>query len=293
MKIRLASALLALALPLAAQEPAADTNEVLFYKAFYLEKGPKDFIGAMALYEQFLAKAPEHKLAKEAATQQFHLLDRVGKSKERDAFKAKHEKLIGDIRPTAGGGDNPAGDAPRGAGRGAERGGENRMDMQARIAETEKQLAKAKEAGDEAKVKELTQQLERMKNAGSDRARAGQGRGGLMRVMQSNKKVSEMNAEEMTALKDAVGQSSGMIERMREMGNEDAANKLQTNVDALKKALDANNHEDAQKALDAIKAAMPQGRRRGEGGGPGGGQGGAGGGGGQNGGGNNGGGGGR
>src|SRR6187549_32723 len=85
MKIRFVSALLALALPLVAQEPAAsDTNEAMFYKAFYLEKGQRDFAGAMALYEQFLAKAPDHKLASEAARQQYTLLDRTGKTKERD-----------------------------------------------------------------------------------------------------------------------------------------------------------------------------------------------------------------
>ena len=88
MKIRIASLLFALALPLAAQEPVAAETEAMFYKAFYLEKGQRDFAGAMTLYEQFLAKAPEHKLAAEAAKQQFNLLSATGKTKERDAFKA-------------------------------------------------------------------------------------------------------------------------------------------------------------------------------------------------------------
>src|SRR5262249_30498639 len=54
MKIRVASLLLALALPLTAQEPVADQTEAIFYKAYYLEKGQRDFAGAMSLYEQFL-----------------------------------------------------------------------------------------------------------------------------------------------------------------------------------------------------------------------------------------------
>ncbi len=113
MKIRFASALLALALPLMAQDPVASDVEVLFYKAFYLEKGPKDHAAAMELYQKFLDKAPEHKLAGEAAKQQFRLLDATGKTKERDAFKAKYEKLIGNLQAAA-----PAEGARGGAGRG-------------------------------------------------------------------------------------------------------------------------------------------------------------------------------
>lgn len=69
MNIRFTSALLALALPVLAQGDAVTAPENLFYKAFYLEKGTRDFVGAMALYEQFLAVAPTHKLASEAAKQ--------------------------------------------------------------------------------------------------------------------------------------------------------------------------------------------------------------------------------
>jgi len=99
MNIRFASTLLALALPLVAQEPASQA-EAVFYKAYYLEKGQRDFAGAMALYTKFLDEAPTHKLAKEAAKLQFRLLDRTGKTKERDAFQAKYKDLIGTM--TAG-----------------------------------------------------------------------------------------------------------------------------------------------------------------------------------------------
>ena len=138
MNFRIASTLLALALPLCAQEQSPSQVEATFYKAYYLEKGQRDFAGAMALYEEFLTKAPEHALAKEAATLQFKLLDRTGKTKERDAFKAKYEKLLGNIadaptRPAAGGeggergerGERPqrgqGGQAGPGGGRGGRR----------------------------------------------------------------------------------------------------------------------------------------------------------------------------
>ncbi|MBL8752930.1 MAG: hypothetical protein JNK15_06470 [Planctomycetes bacterium] len=294
MKIRFASALLALALPLCAQDPTAtDPTESVFYKAFYLEKGQRDFVGAMALYEQFLNKAPEHKLAAEAAKQQFQLLDRTGKTKERDAFKAKYEKLLGNIAaaPASGGagagGDRPArgegGERPaRGEGAGP---GAGRMDPAARIAELEKQLEKAKADGKEEDVKRLTAQIERAK-AGGGRGPGGQGgqggrRGGLMSLLGPDaKKIADMSDEELGTLKEALGNSGRMVEMVRSQ-DPDRADKLEKGVADLTKALEAGNKEEAQKVIETIKAAMPQmgGRGRGRGG-EGGGAGGAGGGGG-------------
>ena len=267
MKIRFASALLALSLPLMAQEPVASEAEVMFYKAFYLEKGPKDFAAAMDLYQKFLDKAPEHKLAAEAAKQQFRLLDATGKQKERDAFKAKYEKLIGNLPAAPAAGERAAG---RGEG---ERGA--RPDMAARLAELEEQLKKAKEAGNADEVKRLEQAIERAKQGGRGPGGAGGpgARGGLMGMLRGDKKVKDMSAEELGQLKEGVGQSAQMIERMRENGMGEAADKLDAGVAGLKKALDANDLDAAQKAMDELKAAMPQrggGRRGGEGGGPGG-----------------------
>ena len=268
MKIRFASALLALALPLFAQDPAASETEAVFYKAFYLEKGQRDFAGAMALYEQFLTKAPEHKLAKEAATQQYGLLERTGKTKERDAFKAKYEKLLGNIAQLPGvpAGDRPArgeGDPPRGDGQGRPGAGAGRPDaaaVAARLADLEKQLAKAKEEGNEEQVKSLTQQIERAKAGGGRGAGGpgGQGRGGL-----PTKKLAEMTADELTAFKGSLTQWPDRIERMKDTIGEDQAKKASTSLDAIKKALDANKLDDAQKALDALREAMPTGRGRG------------------------------
>jgi hypothetical protein len=268
MKIRFASALLALALPLMAQDPVTSDVEVLFYKAFYLEKGPKDHAAAMELYQKFLDKAPEHKLASEAAKQQFRLLDATGKTKERDAFKAKYEKLIGNLQAAA-----PAEGARGGAARGE---GGARPDMAARVAELEKQLEKAKADGNAEEVKKLEQQLERAKQGGRGQGGPGGARGGVMGMLRGDKKLKDMSAEEITQIKDGLGGATQMIDRIRDMGNEELADKMEAGIGSLKKALDGNDMDAAQKALDELKAAMPQmgggrgGRRGGEGGGPGG-----------------------
>ena len=287
MKIRIASLLLALALPLAAQEPVAAETEAMFYKAFYLEKGQRDFAGAMTLYEQFLAKAPEHKLAGEAAKQQFNLLNATGKTKQRDASKPKYEKLLGNVAnaPVAAGGTGDArpgrGDAGEGRGEGGGRpgagAGGGRPDMAARVAELEKSLEKAKADGNAEEVKRLEQQLERAKQGGrgpggaGGLGGAGGRRGGLMGLLGNNKKVAEMTAEELTQLKEGLGGASRMIDMMKQNGQEEAAGKLETNIESLKKALEANKMDDAQKAVDAIREAMPRRGRGGEAGGAGGG----------------------
>jgi hypothetical protein len=263
MKTRFAALLLALALPIAAQEPAASPTEAIFYKAFYLEKGQMDYAGAMVLYDQFLAAAPEHALAAKAAQQQYMLLDKTGKTKERDAFRAKYGKLIGDVALL---GDRPARPGADGAGPGARRGdGPGRPDPAARMAELEQQLADAKAAGDDDKVKELEQQIARMKQMG-DRAR---GQGGGRGVLFGDKKLADMSADELKQVKDGIGMMEGRVDRMRERMGDEAADKLQANIDSLKKALDANKLEDAQKVLDEMKAGMMGGRggRPGAGGG--------------------------
>lgn len=291
MKIRIASLLLALALPLSAQDPVATETELMFYKAFYLEK-TRDFLGAMALYDQFLAKAPEHKLAKQAATSQWKLLDSTGKAKERDAFRAKYEKLLADVPNTpaprgdagAGTGERPARGEGEGRGERGERGAGGaggRPDMAARITELEKQLAKAKEEGNDEEVKRLETALQRAREggnrAGGPGGQGGRGRGGLMGALMANKKVAEMTAEEMTQLKESLANSGRMVEMVRNgQGGEEAAKKVEANIESLKKALDANKTEDAQKALDALRESFPRRGGRGGGGGEGGGEGGRG-----------------
>lgn len=230
MKIRIASTLLALALPLVAQEPASSQVEAVFYKAYYLEKGQRDFAGAMALYQQFLEKAPSHKLAKEAAKQQFRLLDRTGKSKERDAFQAKYKELIGNM--TAGSSRPARPDRGEGGDR-AERGGRERGGF-------------------------------------GGRGGRGGGMRGVMQLMRGDAKVSEMSKEQLEQLKEGVAGAEGMIDRMRQFVGEEAAAKMEKATADLKKALEAGKMEDADKALNALKEAFPtrggRGRRGDQGG---------------------------
>jgi hypothetical protein len=246
MKIRIASTLLALALPLVAQAPAAAPQvEATFYKAYYLEKGKRDFDGAMALYSAFLAKAPTHKLAGEAAKQQFRLLDRTGKSKERDEFKEKYAKLLGTVgtsaaRPARG--ETDAGDRPERGGRGDGGRGEGR---------------------------------------GQRGGRGGRGGGGIFGLMRNETKVADMTKDEVEELKTSLESANGMIDRMRERMGDEIADKLSKGATDLQKALEGDDKAAAQKALDGLKEAMGGmfggGRRGGRGGEEGGGRGGRGG----------------
>src|SRR5688500_15980124 len=217
MNLRLTSIVLALALPLAAQTPAASASETenLFYKAFWLEKGERNSPAAMLLYEEFLAKAPEHRLAKPAAQQQLGLLHRAGKTKEAEAFAQKHERLLGKNPPLVGGGDAERGEGERGEGRprgqgdrpagerpAGEGGGDPRGGGQERLAQLEKDLAKAKEEGNEAKVKELTQQIDQLKARIERAGQGGQGgdrpRGGF------NFRFAEMGEEQLANFKQTI-----------------------------------------------------------------------------------------
>lgn len=288
--IRFATALFALSLPLFAQDPAAAPTENLFYKAYWLEKGERDFPAAMALYEQFLAKAPEHKLAKEAARQQFDLLNRSGKNKEAVEFAAKWEKVLGKMPVAAGAGEAPRGggagqgDAPRGGrGEGRPEGGRGegaagRGNIQERIAAAEKELADAKAAGDAEKVKAVEERLARMKQMAERGTGAGAGgrgegggpgggqgggrRGGLL----PTKKLAEMTPEELDGFKERMGMMEGMMERMRERMTEEQVKVIDETYPQLKKALEENKLEDAQKAVDKLREVMPTGRRGGGGG---------------------------
>ena len=230
MKLTIASTLLALALPLVAQdtqEPKVSSAEAMFYKAYYLEKGDRKFEEAVVLYQAFLAKAPEHKLAAVAAKQNFRLLDRMGKTKERDAFKAKFEKLIGKVttagnrrpaRPGRGEGNNDGGNRRGQRGQGGRRGGMR----------------------------------------------------GMMTLLRGDTKIADLNEEQMTQLKEGLAGSAEMIDRMRRFLGDEAADKIEKASTALKTAIDAGKTEEAQKALESLKKAFPQRGRRGGGNGAGG-----------------------
>lgn len=279
MTMRFASVLLALALPVLAQDPAAAAAETSFYKAFYLEKGERDFAGAMTLYGQFLAANPDHKLAKVAAEQNYGLLTRTGKAKEAEEFKAKYGKLLSGraAAPAAAGAaapaaqdpaQPPAGEGPRN--RGAE--GQGREQMAQRLERMKEELQKAKESGDTAAAERLEAQIKRMEEGAARGGEPGQaGPGGRQRMQV---KFADMTKEQLDEFKgQRLDMMSGMIDRLRENGQEERAGQLEKSITDLKAALDAGKTEDAQKIWDT----MSQGMRRGRGGEQGGAGGGAGG----------------
>ncbi|MGE3173558.1 MAG: hypothetical protein AB7O97_13120 [Planctomycetota bacterium] len=274
-----AAALFALALPLVAQDADANPAEATFYKAYWLENGERNFAAAMVLYDQFLEQAPEHRLAREAARFQFGLLTRTGKADAAAVFAKKHQKLLGDV--ATGSPARPGADAEpggRGAGRprdgGAGRGAD--VDPAQRLADLEKQLAEAKQEGDDDRVTRLERQIARMRRAAEGGGEGGRGPGGERRGF-APVEFAKMSKEELDEFKtQRLERMTGMIDRLRENGMDERADQLQASVDGLKKALDAGNLEQAQAAWDKMTEGMRRGRG-GRGGGGGGDNGGGGG----------------
>ena len=187
MKIRFAAALFALSLPLLAQDPAA--SEALFYKAYWLQNGERNFAEAMTLYDKFLQAAPEHPLVGRAAQFQFELLTRAGKTDEAKAFAQKYEKQLGKVAVAA-----PA--APKAAEGGARPAAQAGGDNAQRIADMKKQLEEAKASGDEETVQRLERQIRRMEQGGGEAGAGGPGGRGARGGMFGSKQLTEMTAEE-------------------------------------------------------------------------------------------------
>ena len=261
MKIRFAAALFALSLPLLAQDPAA--SEALFYKAYWLQNGERNFAEAMTLYDKFLQAAPEHPLVGRAAQFQFELLTRAGKTDEAKAFAQKYEKQLGKVAVAA-----PA--TPKAAEGGARPAAQAGGDNAQRLADMKKQLEEAKASGDEETVQRLERQIRRMEQAGGEAGAGGPGGRGARGGMFGSKKLTEMTAEELEQFKTGMERMSTMIERMKE-ANPEGAKSMEENFTALQKALDEGKLEDAQKVLDKVRESMPQRGGRGGAGGAGGG----------------------
>lgn len=255
------------------QAPAQDQSteaENLFYKAFFLDRGRSQRDAAVTLYTQFLEKAPNHSYAKLAAQNAHILLNRDGKSEEASAFRNKYATLLDADANRNDAGDAAAGRATGGPGQRGERGqrpqrGEGRRAMP-NMEELQAELTKAKEAGDEAKVKELEgqiQRIEQFRQRGGQRGQGGQGgRGGAFGLLQ--RKVTELSDEEIGQLTQGLDRMSGFIDRMRDNGQDEQANKLEKSITSFKKALADGNKEEAEKIRTEITANMPRfGRGRG------------------------------
>src|SRR5688572_16684971 len=192
MMTRTLAVLTMLVLPLAAQEAKSATTsdpETLFFKAFYLEKGERQNKQALELYQQFLAANPSHKYSKKAAQNAYGLFPQLGQMEEGEKFKAKYSELLKDASdaaaPRAGEG-RPGEGRPGGGAQGERpRGG--------RLQGLRDELEKAKAAGDDAKVKELEEQI---KQAEAARPAGGPGgrRGG---ILFSDRKIADLNETEL------------------------------------------------------------------------------------------------
>jgi hypothetical protein len=267
MMIRSLSVLGLLALPCLAQEPVAGTApaasaveaENLFYKAFFLQRGERRSADALQLYAKFLEAAPNHRYAGRAAQASIQILTDDGKVEEADKLRAKYSKVLATVDA------QPAG-APRGegAGRGEGRPGAGAPGggRQARLADLRAQLEKAKADGDAEKVKQLEEQIKTLEAARGPGGQGGQpgqgGRRGFGGPLMSDKKISDMSAEEVEQLTTGTEFMGRMVERMREQGRGEDADKLDANLKKLKDSLAAKKLDEAQKALDEIRKAMPR-----------------------------------
>lgn len=106
---------------------------------------------------------------------------------------------------------------------------------------------------------------------GEGAARGPGGQGNTRGRGMSQKPFAEMTAEELAEAKTNLGtRYQRMLEMMRSNGQEDAAKGLEELVADAQKALDANKLEDAQAAVDKIRAEMRKAMPQGGPGGPGG-----------------------
>jgi tetratricopeptide (TPR) repeat protein len=139
----------------------------------------------------------------------------------------------------------------------------------------EEGIAAVKKALDDKKLDEAQKAWDKMMPQGGFGGRGqggggqggggqGGGQGGGFRrgPLFGDKKVADMSAEELTQLKDGLGRLDRMIERIRQ-NDEESAKKIEDSAKSLKKALDDNKLDDAQKALEKLRESMP---RRGGGG---------------------------
>lgn len=103
----------------------------------------------------------------------------------------------------------------------------------------------------------------------------GQGRSGRSGMGGTRKKFAEMTPEELDAYKGRLGGMTAMVDRVRETSGEEAATRMSTSIEGIRKALEANDLATAQQHADAMRAQMSQGmgqgavgrQRRSEGGG--------------------------
>ncbi len=252
-------------------------QSLVFYKAFYLDRGVGNFGQAVGLYRKFLAASADSKLASTAAHRLVNLLYRTDKI---DAAKAAEEKFAallkqkqrqgmrGDPRGAAGrqGRDRRRDRAGRGQGGTAAAGDSKRAKrLQAMIQNLKGQLEEAKGAGDDGKVKQLSRQLARIEGslervkAGGGRGQAGRGQRGErgQRGRRRRKPLSEMTKEEGVQWAERM---EGMLERFGDRMGEERAAALEKGLKKVKALIQAGKMKEAE---EYRAKHMRFGRRRG------------------------------
>lgn len=249
--------LLALAAPCLAQdeskEPAA--TELLFYRGFYQEVGLGDPEGAITLYEEFLADAPGHKMAATAARRNYRLLVETG----RDAaeFGKRYAKWL-ELPAT---GDEKAGATIVARGASGRIGSDDAVlsPDELLLRKLRVKLAKAIEEGDEEAAKQVEGEI--LQAVRVSVLRAGKRGGGVVKDPGDEPFVAvvliDLPATERAAFRKVViDRCIQWIDAHKADGTVDAdkCQVLKDCVDAVTKAIDADQWADAQKAWDmAVK----------------------------------------
>jgi hypothetical protein len=274
------------------QDPVKKADESIFHKAFYLDRGARDYEAAAPLYRSFLTANADSKLAPEAARSLVQLLHRVGKSDEANALAEQYSGLLKkatDARREVGSEGAPERGGDRRAGR---RGGETDapagdrppMDAEALAAATKEledlkaQLAKAKESGDEEAIADLERQVSRTERrlqfmraggpggmGGGGPGRGGQGRGGRgFGGLGTQKPFVDMTDEERSQWLENSGDVIGrMTEMLRNNGSEENANKVEAAFKKVSDLVKENKHADADKEMtEATEMIREMFRRR-------------------------------
>lgn len=255
-----------------AQPAQDDASDSIFYKAFYLAEGARQYDQAIDLYKQFLAASPKSKLAPRAARSLVNLLYRTDKVDAAEAAKKDFAALLEQAPAAAGAGEQDA--RPRGEGGQRQRPPQGRGEggapgqapasteqIEARkrqIKQAEEQLAEAKNAGDEEAAARLTRQIQRYKDdLAATEARGAGGQGGRPGARQPGgqgggrmaRPFAEMTQEEAT---QAVERMGGMVDFVRQRQGDEAAKKMEDSIAKMKDLIKEGKLAEA----DKIRAEM-------------------------------------
>lgn len=212
-------------LPLTAQARPAETVDHIFYRAFFLERGQRDYAGAAKLYQEFLSQAPDSRFAARAARSAYGLLARLDRQEAAEAFRKSHTKILGETEA---------------------------------IAEKADAVAKPSD-GDAAKPPAASEPRRGRRGGRGGGGRRGGGRGGAFSIFSSDQKLTEMDDQAIAEFRTSLERISGFTDRMRQGGREQQAEQLEASIVKINAHLDAGKIAEAQKVLEAMRAGF---RRR-------------------------------